>query len=33
MTQVYKITCELTIPVGDILMPKEIMDEFFTQMF
>jgi len=28
MTQIYKITCELTIPVGDIPMPKEMMDEF-----
>lgn len=32
MTQIYKIMCELTIPVVDILRPKEMMDEFFTVM-
>lgn len=32
MTQRYKITCEVTVSVDDIPMPKEMMEEFFIIM-
>jgi hypothetical protein len=32
MTQKYKITCELTVKVDDIPVPREMADEFFIRM-
>lgn len=32
MTQTYKITCEVTVSVGDIPMSKNLSEQFFTRM-